>query len=202
MHRAIRMAPLAGRRILDLGCGKGRFAAHVQNSGAEVVGFDISPRMLAGASGLKRIRGSARRLPFGDGAFDAVMAIEVLEHLSARGIDEALAEVSRVLRPGGVLVIVDKNACALDARRPWLPSLLVKWIDERRGRWMYPRGGPVRERWFWPNALRGRLGEWFEDVRVEHLLSPAEARGLLFRSLPGVRLMTIWTAQAPGGGRG
>jgi ubiquinone/menaquinone biosynthesis C-methylase UbiE len=196
------LEPLDSKRILDLGCGKGRFALHVQGRGACVVGVDLSAAMLAYATGLPRVRGSARRLPFSDGAFDGVMAIEVLEHLSDSGISLALSEIKRVLRPGGVVAIIDKNAGALDARRPWLPSVAIKWIDERRGRWMYPVGGPVRERWFWPTTLRGKLSRVFVDVHVEHLLSPNEANGRLFRTLPAFRLFALWTARVPGGADG
>ncbi len=64
---------------------------------------------------------------------------------------------------------------ALDARRPWLPSLVVKRIDERRGLWMYPAGGPVRERWFRPEALK-RRGSDREFERGPRRL-PAPARG-------------------------
>jgi ubiquinone/menaquinone biosynthesis C-methylase UbiE len=191
------LGPLRGSRILDFGCGKGRFAAQLRALGAEVIGLDRSAAMLAGASWLDRVRGSASRLPFAGSSFDAVIAIEVLEHLPRPGIDPALAEIRRVLRPGGRLAIVDKNAGALDARRPWLPSLALKWIDQRRGRWMYPAAGPVREHWFWPNGLRARLAHHFEDVTVTHPLTPAEARRVIFRRVPRVRLLTLWTARVP-----
>ncbi len=189
------LGPLEGRRVLDLGCGKGRFAGHLKDAGAEVFGLDLSAAMLAGAIGLPRVRASARRLPFADGTFDAVVAVEVLEHVGA--VDAVLVEARRVLKPGGRLAIVDKNAGALDAKRPWLPSLVVKWIDERRGLWMYPVGGPVRERWFWPWSLRRRLLRDFEGVRVAHLLRPHEAGRRLFRVLPAARLMTLWSARVP-----
>ena len=189
------LGPLAGRRVLDLGCGKGRFAAHLKGSGAEVIGLDLSAAMLASATGLARVRASAKRLPFADDAFDAVVAIEVLEHVGAVG--PVLDEARRVLKPGGRLAIVDKNAGALDARRPWLPGLVVKWIDERRGLWMYPGGGPVRERWFRPDALKTRLRRDFEGVRVEFLLRPEEAGRLVFRAVPAARLWTLWSARVP-----
>lgn len=193
------LKPCEGRRILDLGCGKGRFAARLRSAGARVVGLDLSASMLAAASGLDRVRASARRLPFADGTFDAVVAVEVFEHMAA--IDAVLVEVRRVLRPGGRLAVVDKNAGSWNARRPWLPNLAVKWLDEKRGRWMYPSGGPVRERWFWPGAFRRGLAAIFENVRVEHLLSPAEEGARFFRHVPGARLMTLWTADAPGDDR-
>lgn len=191
---------MTGLRVLDLGCGKGRFAARLVERGARVIGLDVSSAMLGQARGLARVRGTARRLPFAAGSFDGVVAIEVFEHFSAAGLDDALAELKRVLRPGGLLAVVDKNAGALDATRPWLPSLAVKWIDECRGRWMYDRHSAARERWFWPQALRARLAGLFDSPRVEHLLMPAEECGLVFRALPAARLMTLWTARAPGGG--
>lgn len=196
--RAVResLEPVRGQRVLDLGCGKGRFARPLADAGALVYGIDLSAAMLAEAAGIGRVLGSARRLPFAAASFDAVIAVEVFEHLDA--IDDVLAEARRVLRPGGILAIVDKNAGALNADRPWLPGLLVKWIDERRGLWMYPAGGPVRERWFWPGRFRARLARWFEDVRVAYLLSPKEARCRLFRHAPRTRLLTLWTARVAG----
>jgi 2-polyprenyl-6-hydroxyphenyl methylase/3-demethylubiquinone-9 3-methyltransferase len=199
--RALRRAlePLAGRRVLDLGCGKGRFAAHLEEGGAEVVGLDLSAAMLASATGLARVRGSASRLPFAVATFDAVIAVEVFEHLAdLRGV---LREVRRVLRPGGVVAIIDKNAGAMNALRPWLPALAVKWLDQKRGLWMYPNGGIVREHWFWPGRFRDRLASDFSGARVEHLLSPSEASCRLFRAVPRARLMAIWTARVPGGAR-
>jgi len=191
------LGDLAGLRVLDLGCGKGRFARPLAEEGATVIGLDLSQAMLREARGLDRVRGSSRRLPFASGTFDAVIAVEVFEHLDS--IDPALAESRRVLRPGGRLLIVDKNAGALNADRPWLPSLLVKRIDEMRGLWMYPPGGPVRERWFWPNALRARLRQRaFEDVRIDHLLSPQEASRPIFRWFPRTRLITLWSATVAG----
>src|SRR5438132_7173824 len=68
------LGPVAGMRVLDLGCGKGRFAAHVRARGAKVVGLDLSAAMLAGAAKLDRVRGTARRLPMADGCFDRLMA--------------------------------------------------------------------------------------------------------------------------------
>lgn len=193
------LGAVQGRRVLDLGCGKGRFATRLVEIGAEVIGLDLSAGMLARAAGTQRVRGSALRLPLAGSSVDAVIAVEVFEHLPALGIDPALTEIRRVLRPGGRIAILDKNAGALDARRPWLPSLALKWLDQRRGRWMYPPDGPVREHWFWPGPFRGRLARHFERVAVEHLLSPTEAGHAIFRRVPRARLLALWTARAPGG---
>jgi ubiquinone/menaquinone biosynthesis C-methylase UbiE len=193
------IGPLRGLQILDLGCGKGRFARFLQAEGASVAGVDLSAAMLAEATGIDRVLASARRLPFRPCAFDAVIAIEVLEHLDRTLRRSALAEARRVLRPGAVIVIVDKNIASLNVHRPWLPSFAIKRLDEYRGRWMYPRGCSVRERWFWPAAFRRELRHFFVDVRIAHLLSPAEGAKRLFRHVPAVRLMTLWVGRVPGG---
>jgi SAM-dependent methyltransferase len=194
-----RLEPVEGRRVLDLGCGKGRFARSLMERGAEVVGLDLSAGMLADAGGLVRVRGSACRLPFDRGSFDAVVAVEVFEHLAPEAIDRVCGEVLRVLEPGGTFVVVDKNAWSWNARRPWLPSVAVKWIDERRGLWMYGPGDLVRERWFRPRELKRRLLRWFPEVRVRHLLSPGEAGRFPFQWVPVSRLFVLWTATVPGG---
>ncbi|APW62923.1 class I SAM-dependent methyltransferase [Paludisphaera borealis] len=199
--RGIRNAigPVDGMRILDLGCGKGRFARALQEQGAEVTGIDLSSAMLSEATGVDRVRGSARRLPFRSGCFDAVLAVEVFEHLEPGTWHETLSEARRVLAPRGSLAIVDKSLASWNAQRPWVPSALLKRIDERRGRWMYPADGPVRERWFWPSKLRKEMQRYFADVRIVHLLSPDEEEHMLFRKLPTTRLMALWVARADGG---
>jgi ubiquinone/menaquinone biosynthesis C-methylase UbiE len=193
------VGPVAGLRILDLGCGKGRFARVLEAEGASVAGLDLSAAMLAEAMGIDRVRASVRRLPFRPGAFDAVIAIEVFEHLDLTLRRLALGEARRVLRTDGVIAIVDKNIASMNVHRPWLPSFAVKRIDEYRGRWMYPRGATVRERWFWPAAFQRELRRFFTDVRIVHLLSPAEGARRLFRNVPAARLMTLWVGRVPGG---
>ncbi len=102
---------LTDKRVLDVGCGKGRFARVLseQNPGAVVYGLDISEAMLACLpAGVGGISGSMTELPFADSTFDCIYATESLEH--AVEIGRAVAEMCRVLKPGGRLVIIDKNA--------------------------------------------------------------------------------------------
>ena len=196
------LGPVDGRCILDLGCGKGRFAMRLIERGARVVGVDPSRGMLAAAraSGLDVAVAAGRRLPFDDAAFDAVIAVEVLQHVGLDDRSSTLQEAARVLRPGGRIAIVDKNAASLDPNRPWLPAVLVKRIDERRGYWMYEPSGPARERWFWPGAMAGLLREaGFESIRAERLIAPEESRHRVFRAVPLARRFVSWTAERPGG---
>jgi malonyl-CoA O-methyltransferase len=102
---------LAGKRVLDVGCGKGRFARVLkeQHPEAEIWGLDISEAMLKFVpAGIQTRAGSMTELPFPDGSFDAAYATESLEH--AVEIDVAVREMCRVVKPGGRIVIIDKNA--------------------------------------------------------------------------------------------
>ncbi|MEJ5370023.1 MAG: methyltransferase domain-containing protein [Bryobacteraceae bacterium] len=106
------IAPLApGARVLDLGCGKGRFAVHVKHAypEANVVALDLAEAMLRRApESLLRVSASMLELPFPPAVFDAAYATESLEH--AVDIESAVHELCRVLKPGARLVIIDKNA--------------------------------------------------------------------------------------------
>lgn len=94
-----------GHRILELGCGIGRF---LEATGA--VGLDISWGMLAEARRrlpkAPLVRGSGRELPFADAAFDAVLAIDTFPYIVQAGLAEIhLAEAARVLEDGGELLV-------------------------------------------------------------------------------------------------
>ena len=95
------------RRVLEVGCGPGELAARVRDElGAEVVAVDISPRMveLARERGIDAREGDVQQLPFADGEFECAVAAWMLYHVP--DVERALAELARVLRPGGRLVAV------------------------------------------------------------------------------------------------
>ena len=103
--------PLADKKVLDVGCGKGRFARVLKerHPDAEIWGLDISEEMLRFVpAGIHTRAGSMTDLPFADSTFDFAYATESLEH--AVDIERAVHEMCRVVKPGGKLVIVDKNA--------------------------------------------------------------------------------------------
>lgn len=106
----------AGARVLDWGCGRGHFSYSLVRSGFRVTAYSLEPppEIFEGLTPSDRarlafVRGGLdepRRLPFEDGAFDAAFSVGVLEHVRELGGDEAasLAELRRVLAPGGVFV--------------------------------------------------------------------------------------------------
>lgn len=120
-------AELAGyERVLDVGCGDGqisRLAARLGSS--RVIGIDPTWNQVAVAAeragGPAFARAGAAELPFADGTFDAVVACLVFEHI--RDVDSAIAEVARVLRPGGRF--------AFFLNHPLLQTPNSGWIDDQ-----------------------------------------------------------------------
>jgi ubiquinone/menaquinone biosynthesis C-methylase UbiE len=102
---------LDGRRVLDVGSGKGRFARVLKgrHPGASICAFDLALAMLRRVpEQIAPCAGSMTALPFGAGVFDCAYATESLEH--AIDIETAVAEMCRVVKPGGRIAIIDKNA--------------------------------------------------------------------------------------------
>ncbi len=100
-----------GKRIADLGCGKGRFARVVRerNPSAMVVALDLSEAMLAHVPAeMDRAAATLTALPLLTASCDGAYATESLEH--AVDIEAAVAELCRIVKPGGKIAIIDKNA--------------------------------------------------------------------------------------------
>jgi arsenite methyltransferase len=111
------LAPRPGERLLDIGCGPGfvcaELAAAVGREGA-VAGVDASTSMLALArrrladhSNVSLREADAVRLPFDDASFDGAVSTQVYEYVA--DIDAALAELARVLKPGGRALVLDTD---------------------------------------------------------------------------------------------
>lgn len=124
------VAEVAPAAVLEVGCGPGELAERIgRELGASVVAIDQSERMveLASARGVDARVGDVQELPVGDGSFDCAVAAWMLYHVS--DLDRGLAELRRVLRPGGRLVAVTNHHDhlielreAIDAPRAFLDS--------------------------------------------------------------------------------
>jgi SAM-dependent methyltransferase len=100
------VAEVRPQRVLEVGCGWGELAEWIaRETGAEVVALDLSPRMveLAVERGVDARLGDVQELSFADGEFDCAVAAWMLYHVP--DLDRAVAELARVLRPGGRLVV-------------------------------------------------------------------------------------------------
>jgi SAM-dependent methyltransferase len=144
-----------GKRVLDLGCRSGALTRHFLD-GNSVVGLDVDPAALekAAARGIEPVQANVEEpLPFEDTSFDAIVAGELFEHLQFP--DALVAEIRRVLRPGGVLAGSVPNAFRVQSRLRFL-----------RGR--PPEDDPTHLRMFSPAAIRELLSG-FEAVELSYV---------------------------------
>lgn len=111
--------------VLDIGCGDGQISRMLAGSGATVTGIDPTWNQIAVAQqrggGAGYVRAAADRLPFVDAHFDAAVACLVFEHIDA--VDAAIAEVARVVKPGGRF--------AFFLNHPLLQTPGSGWIDDQ-----------------------------------------------------------------------
>ena len=104
------LGDLNGKRVADLGCGKGRFARLVKerSPGAQVVALDLAEAMLVHVpESIHRAAATLTALPLATASCQGAYATESLEH--ALDIETAVAELCRIVKPGGRIVIIDKN---------------------------------------------------------------------------------------------
>jgi SAM-dependent methyltransferase len=141
-----RLGITAGTRVIDVGCGAGRHAFEAYRRGADVVAFDQDTVELNNVDSIlaamrdagevpasakaEVVKGDALDLPYADGTFDCVIASEILEHVPED--DRAIAELIRVLRPGGSLAVTVPR---------WLPERLC-WMLSKE--YHSNEGGHVR----------------------------------------------------------
>lgn len=171
--------------VLEVGCGPGLILETVAEMSASAAGVDLSPGMVqqAKAKGLDVREASATELPFPDDSFDVVYAFKSLPHVP--DINLAIAEVHRVLRPGGIaflefynpvsLKFVANKVCSMLRRRP---AVYIRYDSIRDVRSMVEsrfqitgmRGvrifAPFRWAYTWPVARQ--LFSWLEWRYCDH----------------------------------
>lgn len=130
-----------GKRTLDVGCGEGRFCRMLAERGAATAGIDPTPGLIAeaqarGPSGAY-VRAMAEQLPFADAAFDLVITYITLVDIA--GYREAIAEMARVLAPGGSLVAANLGFVtatpAVAGESPWVRDADGKRVHYRIDRY-------------------------------------------------------------------
>jgi ubiquinone/menaquinone biosynthesis C-methylase UbiE len=119
-HFAARWAK--GKRVLDIACGEGYGSALLARHAAQVTGVDVSQdavdhakRAYAGLGNARFLKGSCTAIPVADGSVDVAISFETLEHIHEQ--EEFLAELDRVLAPGGVLLISCPNKAEYTDKR-------------------------------------------------------------------------------------
>jgi 2-polyprenyl-3-methyl-5-hydroxy-6-metoxy-1,4-benzoquinol methylase len=141
---------LEGREFLDAGCGTGHFSAVAASRGARVTSLDVGDALMAEVArkvDSERVVGSILDLPFADRSFDVVLSTEVIEHTPRPA--QAVRELARMVRPGGLLVVTTPN-------RVWHPAIRLANVLNLR-----PYEG--LENWVLPSQLR----YWLEGAGHE-----------------------------------
>jgi SAM-dependent methyltransferase len=191
----------SGQRVLDVACGTGVVALTAARMGARVTGLDLTPELIERARENAAIAGvevdwhvgDVEALPFADGDYDVV--VSQFGHMFAPRPAVAVAEMLRVLKPGGML-----------AFSTWPPELFLGRVFALVGRYSPPPppGVSPPPPWGDPNVVRERLGEAVKDIGFDRArlyvpsLSPQHNRDVMERTAgPVLKLVESLTSADP-----
>ena len=190
----------AGQRVLDVGCGTGVVAVTAARLGARVTGLDLTPALLERARenaqiagvGIDWREGDAESLPFGDAEFDVV--VSQFGHMFAPRPEMAIAEMLRVLKPGGTVAFAT-----------WPPELFTGRMFVITGRYApAPPGVAPPPQWGDPRIVSERLGKAVRDVFFDRAtlfapaLSPQHFRAMFERTAgPVIKVVESLSATDP-----
>ncbi len=157
-------ARVAGRGFataLDIGCGEGRFCRMLRGHGIRPVGIDPTAALLRRARELDPEgdyrEGRAEQLPFEDGSFD--LAISYLTLIDIPDLDAVVAEMARVLRPGGTLLIANLSSFTTAAGEQ------AHWVRDEAGRPLhFPVDRYLEERMYWTSWRGIRIHNWHRPL--------------------------------------
>lgn len=198
--RALRLP--RGGVALDVATGTGDLAFTLARRARRVVGTDFAPEMIEGAERKRRARpgapvafhlGDATALPYVGGAFDGVTSAFAMRNVKPR-LEGVLGEMSRVLRPGGRVVILE---FCRPAWRPvrWGYGIYLRSVMPRVGRWLTGTAEPF-------DYLRRSIEEWYEPEDFAGLLRAAGFVDVGWRRLSLGAVSLHWGARPAEPGRG
>lgn len=159
-------------RILDVGCGEGLLVEEYRQLGYDMTGVDLN------YSSAAVVRGDITQLAFPGASYDVVLALDVIEHLNFHDQERALAEIHRVLKPGGVFLATIPNLAHFSSRWAFLLTgrfLRTSSIDR------HPGDRPYGE-------YRHLLSKLFRIERVRGLFPTFPISSLLTLAFPAAML--------------
>lgn len=179
-------------KVLDVGCGEGQVSRALSAQGAKVIGVDPTRRNIEVAiergGGPRYVIGNATSLGFPDASFDAVVACLVFEHID--DVDSAIAEVARVLRPGGQFSFFLNHPLLQTPGSGWIDDHIIDPPEQ------YWRIGPYLvetesieevEKDVFIRFLHRPLSRYVNSLiahglRIERMLEPGPPQGFLDRA--------------------
>ena len=199
--KLLRFAGLGvGQQILDVACGTGVVAVTAARAGARVTGLDLTTELLQRARENAQLagveidwhEGDVEQLPFSDSSFEFVLS--QFGHMFAPKPDVAIAEMLRVLKPGGTI-----------AFSTWPPELLIGRLFTLVAHHApLPPGVAPPQLWGDPNIIREHLGNAVKEIVFDRermlvaALSPTHSRVMMERTAgPVIKLVEILSSQDP-----
>jgi ubiquinone/menaquinone biosynthesis C-methylase UbiE len=149
-----------GERVLEVGCGAGHLTTRLAARGVDIVGIDANPNASA-IAGTDRVRTmQAESLAFANDSFDVIVSVHAIEHIP--GLEGALDEMARVLRPGGRVMFIYPAEPIMGLYA--IPTAVILYGNPLKARQVHCQK-------LWPSRLRGMVGEhgWIETHREFNL---------------------------------
>ncbi len=179
---------LKDKKILDAGCGEGRFSKYFIEKNANITSLDISEEYInvikANIRRGKFVVGSVTDLPFPKNSFDYIFSVDVLQHVP--NINKAIKEFHRVLKINGKVIIIDKNKFGLNSKY-LIPQILIQKYKELT-EWRYEG---FKERWFSPNKFERVIKLYFKETEYEYIIE----KNKIFKIFPKINLFVVYTAR-------